>query len=179
MVYKTGTETLAEKWLVAAVKRNFLTKLSIELSMELRKLTTVDEVHNIVNIYRHDHRTGSPRGVPGIMIAMTEQTTDAEPANSSNAVTSNTTTTLGVVTTEDNHLCKNTNTATSNDGTTNTGQDINAASKGGKAKNGKGYGQCWECGEWGHPRRECPKFIARMAGKGGDVNALKGAGKKG
>ena len=52
--------------------------------------------------------------------------------------------------------------------------------KGGKDKGkGKGYGQCWECGEMGHPRRECPKFLARMNAKGGDVSALKGGGKKG
>ena len=31
----------------------------------------------------------------------------------------------------------------------------------------------------GHLRRECPKFLARMNGKGGDMAALKGGGKKG
>ena len=31
----------------------------------------------------------------------------------------------------------------------------------------------------GHPRRECPKFLARIGGKRGDVSALKGGGKKG
>ena len=38
------------------------------------------------------------------------------------------------------------------------GGDVNAATKGaGKGKKGgKGYGECWHCGEWGHPRRECP-----------------------
>ena len=30
-------------------------------------------------------------------------------------------------------------------------EDLYAATKGGKAKGSKGYGQCWECGEWGHP----------------------------
>ena len=43
----------------------------------------------------------------------------------------------------------------------------------------KEYGQRWECGGWGHPRRECPKFMARMGGNGGDVAALKGTGQKG
>lgn len=57
--------------------------------------------------------------------------------------------------------------------------DFNAASKGGRVKIGNGYGQCWKCGEWGHPRWECPKFIARMGNKGGDVAVLKGGGWKG
>ena len=62
------------------------------------------------------------------------------------------------------------------------GSELYAAQKGGKdkgPKGGKGYGQCWECGEWGHSRRECPKILARINNKGGgDVAALKG-GKKG
>ena len=60
--------------------------------------------------------------------------------------------------------------------------ELYVAQKGGKdkGKGGKGYGQCWECGEWGHPRRECPKFLARVNNKGsGDVAALNGGGKKG
>ena len=44
----------------------------------------------------------------------------------------------------------------------------------------KGYGQCWECGEMGHPRRECPKFLERMGkGQQQDLSALKGTGKYG
>ena len=36
------------------------------------------------------------------------------------------------------------------------------------------------CGEWGHPRRECPTFLARMnSNDGGYVAALKGVGKQG
>ena len=38
---------------------------------------------------------------------------------------------------------------------------------------GNGYGQCWHCGQHGHPRRECPE---RFKFQGGSVAALKGAG---
>ena len=75
---RAGSENIPEQWLVAAVKRHLLIKESTELSMELRKLNTVDEVQNAINIYRHDHRIGLPRGVPGTMLAMTERPPDAE-----------------------------------------------------------------------------------------------------
>ena len=41
--------------------------------MEFRKLTIVNQIHNVINIYRHDHRTGLPRGTLVTMLAMTEQ----------------------------------------------------------------------------------------------------------
>ena len=54
---------------------------------------------------------------------------------------------------------------------TNTGE-LDAV-KGGKKGNGKGkgYGQCWHCGQMGHPRRECPEWLKLQ---GGNVAALKG-----
>ena len=62
---------------------------------------------------------------------------------------------------------------------------INAATKGNKiGDNGKGngYGQGWEFGEWGHPRRACEVFRNRI-GEGqtedGSIFALKGAGQNG
>ena len=63
---------MAEQWLVAPIKRNLPLKVFMDLSMELRKLPSVDEIRNVVNIYRHDHRIGFPRGVPGAMLVMTE-----------------------------------------------------------------------------------------------------------
>ena len=60
---------------------------------------------------------------------------------------------------------------------TNGDGDLYVAPKGGGKETGskggkKGYGERWRCGEWGHPRRECPKF---NGGKGGgSVGALKG-----
>ena len=65
---KAGSEGIAGQWLVAAVKRNLPLKFSTDLSLELRKLTTVDQMQNVINIYRHDHRTGLPRGTPGTML---------------------------------------------------------------------------------------------------------------
>ena len=38
----------------------------------------------------------------------------------------------------------------------------NTGNKQGDNNKGKGYGQCWECGEWGHPRRECEVYLKRM-----------------
>ena len=36
-------------------------------------MTTVDQIHNVINIYSHDHRTGLFRGIPGTLLAMIEQ----------------------------------------------------------------------------------------------------------
>ena len=61
-------------------------------------------------------------------------------------------------------------------------RDLDAVKGGKKDKGkGKGYGQCWHCGEYGHPRRECPEWLKLQ---GGSVAALegdwnKGKGKKG
>ena len=66
---RAGTENISEKWLVAAVKRNLPSKITSDLAMELRKLNTVDEIRNVVNIYRHDYRTGMPRGMTGPICA--------------------------------------------------------------------------------------------------------------
>ena len=87
---RAGSEVMCGKWLVAVVKRNLPTKISMDLSMELRKLTTVDEIRHAINIHRHDHRTGLPRGVPGSMLAMTEQPAEPEPTSTSlNSTTQN------------------------------------------------------------------------------------------
>ena len=138
--------------------------------MELRETNTVDQIRNIVNVYRHDHRTGLPRGVPGTMLALTENDSSQDKADK-----------------EDNNHTKegigetNTNSISTfgNNGKGHNPDELYVAPKGGKGQGKTGYGQCWECGEMGHPRRECPKFFARMNGNNGDVVALKGGGKNG
>ena len=67
---RAGSETIAENWFVAVVKRNLPTETSTDLSMELRKLNIADEIRNVVNVHRHDHRTGLPLGAFGAMLAM-------------------------------------------------------------------------------------------------------------
>ena len=58
--------------------------------------------------------------------------------------------------------------------------DVNAATKGSnKGKKGsKGYGECWHCGEWGHPRGEWPHLNDPSKAKG-SIGALKGGNGKG
>ena len=63
------------------------------------------------------------------------------------------------------------------------GASINAITKG--AKKGdkgqrKGYGPCWECGEYGRPRRECKIYFERIGiGQQPDLSALTCNGKYG
>ena len=138
---RIGSEAMAKAWLVAAVKRNLPVKISTDLSMEIRKMKTADEIRNAMNIYRHDHRTGLPRGVPGTMLAMTETASDADTQD----------TKTGNFTNNDEDSKGKTHNFNTNK-EENSSEDLYAVPKGGKGKNGKGYGQCWECGEWGHPR---------------------------
>ena len=78
---RAGSEIMCEEWLVAAIKRNLPTNIPMDLSMELRNLTIVDAIRHAVDAYRHDHRTGLPRGVPGGMLVMAEQFAESEPAS--------------------------------------------------------------------------------------------------
>ena len=164
---RAGSEAILESWLVAAVKRDLPIKISTDMSMQIRTMKTMDEIRNAINIFRHDHRTGLPRGVPGTMLAMTETASDAETQGTK---TSNST--------NDNELQNSKAANLNTDKDEQSSEDLYAVPKGGKGKHGKGYGQCWECGEWGHPRRECPKFPARTGGKSGDVAAFNVAGRK-
>lgn len=162
-----GSESVAEKWLVAVVKRHLQIKIAIDLSIGLRQLIAVGDIRNAINIYRHDHRTGLPRGVPGTMQAMIEQPPEPEQP---------------VLTQPDYikivgaDIPINVLKIYAND--CESGQEeLYVVFGGGKANGGKGCGQGWECREY--PRRECPKCLERMKGKGGHVVAPKGTGENG
>ena len=151
---------------MVAILKSLPEKISTALAIDLKKAGSTEEMQSIINIYMHDHRTGLPRGTPGPMLGLIE---------------------IGVpgseqVQTPQVNAVKPESLNIANSSAADTEQDktINAASKGGKKgdQGRKGYGQCWECGEYGHPRRECHAFLKRMgkgSGQDGAVAALKGA----
>ena len=146
---RSGPEAMAEKWLVVAMQMGLLTKVSVGLCMELRKLSSVDERRNAINIYRHDHGIGLRRGVSSAVLAMIESPPDEDdPGNNTNNGTSNND--------DDAHKTINKNIIKDDD----EAEDPCAVPNGRKGKIGRGYGQCRECGDWGHTRRQCPKFAA-------------------
>ena len=123
--------------------RNLPNKITTALAMELKKATTIDEMQSVVNIYLHGNRTGLPRGMSGPMIclAATEEANKTEEPR------------------KDNHPTNKPSEPRPEDD-----NSLNAETKGNKkgdGSTGKGYGQCWECGEWGHPRRECEVFLKK------------------
>ena len=175
---KAGTDDndISDKWIRAAVLRNLPDSIFKLHAMELKKADNIEEMHSIINAYQFDHSTGLPRGQYGPGLYSTETDTGKEEEES-----------LGIRTVggETEHTSNNekiTITTTTEDGTIGTtigGNDgeMNTVPRGGnKPKGGKGgkkgYGECWHCGEWGHPRRECPKLLAGKGG--GSVAALKG-----
>ena len=130
-------------------------------------------MHSIINAYQFDHSTGLPRGQYGPGLYSIETGTGKEEEES-----------IGIRTAggETEHISNTEKIAITADGTIGTtigGNDgeVYTVPKGGNktkgAEGGKtGYGERWRCGEWGHPRRECPKLLA---GKGwGSVGALEG-----
>ena len=134
----------------------------------------MEHIQSVVTTYMHDYKTGVPRGQTGSMLYMTEQNTDA-----------------GADDPRDNHSAddKTNGQKENTEDRTNKSYEqhlwesyLNAVGKSkGKGKDGKdkskGYGKCWHCGEWGHPRIECPGYLKLQSR--GDVSALKGIGRKG
>ena len=157
---KIGTkESISDQWIRAAILKNIPEKVAKDLAMDLRKATSADDMQHVINVYMHDHRTGLQRGVLGPMIcATTEEENKEDPRPKE--------------TQPDRPTDTNTVDASINAAT-------NGQKKGGK-EHRKGYGQCWECGEMGHPRRECLNFLERMGkGQQQDISALNGTGKYG
>ena len=127
-------ESMNNKWVRAALVKNLPKIMTQHLAIQLRQAETVDAVYNLAMIYMHDHSTGLPRGQVSAKFYLTESNDkDQEEAQKEK--------------TEDN---------------TERSQphglpDPNAVPKGGKKGKSTGYGACWHCGVWGHPRRECPE----------------------
>ena len=155
---------MSEKWTKAAVMRNLPTHTTKDLAIQLKDVKITNDVRHIVNIYMHDYQTGMPRGQTGPMFCVACNETQDDNAN------------IHTKTQErDKEQEPDANTSKDN--------EFNAATKGkGKGKKGpKGYGACWQRGEWGHPCRECPRLHEFAKGKG-SLDALKGGkgkGKKG
>ena len=155
-----------------AVLSNLLHSISKEFAMQRKGVKTFNEVMNVVNIYFHDHQIGMLRGQTGPMLCLIvgeQQDGDTAASNQDNSSTD-----------KDGSTDKETDCQAED--------DLHAAYKGtGKVKTGsKGYGECWHCGEWGHPRRECPHLNgpkkvegAITALTGGKSNGGKGEGKYG
>ena len=156
------TDELSGKWIRAAAMKNLFEKILTSLTMEIKKAPTIDGIQPAINTYMHDHRIGFPRGTPGPMICLAEKED-----------------------TEAKTEAGRTDKPKEGEGKTTLPDNTVNAAKGNKKGDGsqrKGYGQCWESGEMGHPRRECQVFLERM-GKGlqqdSIVAALKGIGKLG
>ena len=131
-------DDLFEKWMKVAVLKDIPDKIVIAFALELRKATIVEEMPSVINIYMHDHRAGFPRDMPGPMICSIEYAKQPEEQTEERPDSSK--------------------TQQTNKTETPSEETIDAATKGdnkGEEGQRKGYGQCWECGEYGHPRREC------------------------
>ena len=166
-------DAISEKWIKAAVLRDLPKQVTRDLALQLKDATIVNDVRNTVNIYLHDHQTGMPRGQAGPMLRMAAEVQDGQ-ADQTTASSLDSTKTAKCTGKE-----PNADNDANRDKDYNGDNDLYAAYKGpGKGKKGaKGYGECWHCGEWGHPRRECPHLNDPTNGKGA-LAALKG-GKQG
>ena len=160
-------EPMQERWVKAAIMQNLPNQLVTNLSMPLKAAKTVEDMQSIINVYLHDHKTGLPKGQQGPMLCLAED----ETAPTYAAV---------VATNVKTDIIKDKEAAKEQEE-----GDLDAVKGNRKDKGkGKGYGQCWHCGQMGHPRRKCPEWFKLQGGnvaalKGADWNNYKGKGKKG
>ena len=155
------SDDLSERWIKSAVLRNLPKELVKNLAFELKKVNTIDEIQSIITIYLHDPMTGLARGQPGPLICLASQDDNNNTGCTHEAAPEKA---------EARHSTHDTHTPTQPKPDT----DLNAVKGDKKDKSkGKGYGECWHCGQWGHPRRECPQLLKEK----GDLAALKGKGK--
>ena len=149
-------EAMNAKWVRTARIKNLPKSVTQNLAVQLRQAQTVDVVYNLVNIYLHDHSTGLPKGQASAKLYLA----DAGDKDGESDKVPDKEQTDGRKMTDQWQDPEN--------------ADVNVVKGDKKGGKGKGYGACWHCGVWGHPRRECLELV----GKGkGDVNAFKGKGK--
>ena len=158
-------DAISEKWIKAVVLRNLPKNVTKDLAMQLRDVKTVNEVRNVINIYFHDHQIGMPRGHAGPMLCLNAE--EQQTGTDKTVTIPNTSITIS-----------NNSEDTGKEANKDKDKDwygkgdLNAAYKGKGKKGSKGYGECWHCGEWGHPRRECPHLNDPTKAKGA-IAALK------
>ena len=159
---RAGSHDVAvlEKWVAAAIQQNLPDSVTTILSNELRQVTAVDYLQNIVITHLHDYRIGLPRGHAGTMLYPTEGDTrtqypDERPKDQIAEADKQK---------EERH----------NDEDNQFAAVVKGRGKGKGGETGKGYGKCWHCGESGHPRWECLEWLKLQ--NEGDVSAPKGDG---
>ena len=64
---------MQEKCVKAALLQNLPDKIVTNLSLQIKQAKTIEEMHSLVNVYLHDHKTGMPRGQAGPMLCLADQ----------------------------------------------------------------------------------------------------------
>lgn len=149
------------KWVRAALIQNLPKAITQHLAVQLRQAQIIDSIYNLVMIYLHDHNIGLPRGQIPAKLYLTEDS--KEETNQTKHQEDKPEDSI-----QEQPQGPWTNTYGDGPG------DVNVVKGGNKGGRMKGYGQCWHCGGWGHPRRECPQLAGAYKGS---VNASKGKGK--
>ena len=57
----TKEDPMLEEWTIAVVMRNLPKQITKDLAMELKKATSIDDIHDTTNVHMHDHQTGMPQ----------------------------------------------------------------------------------------------------------------------
>ena len=113
--------------------------MSTALAIDLKKVTSVDEMQRIINIHLRDHRTGLPRGNAGAMLYLTETEPPTQITLPATQITRPAAqTTLPATQATGGKVTCNQASIPSTD------ESLNATTKGGKKGDAgrKGYGQC-------------------------------------
>ena len=152
-LYTRGGKTdgaISDKWIKVAVLRDLPKQVTKDFALQFKDANIVNDVSDVVNVYLHDHQTGTPREQSGPLSCAT---------TSGHAETNSVATANGTVdSSAKQERAVSNNTFKDEQNSWQGGNDFYATIEGnGKGKEGgKVYGEYWHCGGWGHPRRECP-----------------------